>query len=125
MNRWLRIIILTLLVVLKSTATISAATFAADDDHKIQEWVFEHQQRPQAIISDSSQTFRLCSSRPQRVIPAEYAKQVQRYSFRLQSSNLEKTLSWYSYGRHHIKTSRLSLLFSCEYYVFALKHLLC
>lgn len=90
MNRWLRIIILTLLVVLKSTATMSAATFAADDDHKIQEWFFEHQQRPQAIISDSSQTFRLCSSRPQRVIPAEYAKQVQRYSFRLQSSNLEK-----------------------------------
>ena len=72
MNRWLKIILVTLVMVLKGAVNTNAATFDNDSNDKIYTWVAENNQKQQASISDSSNIYRICSSRPERVVPTNY-----------------------------------------------------
>ena len=126
MNRWLKIILVTLVMVLKGAVNTNAATFDNDSNVKIYTWVAENNQKQQASISDSSHIYRICSSRPERVVPTNYfVKQGTKQGRKLLMANHNNYISAHQRGRNHFWVSRLMLELPCEYYVFALKRLIC
>lgn len=81
----------------------------------------------EAILTDATQLYRICSSRPQRLIPTH-------------GSKTERTLSSYAAivrrhivkpfhllydGRRRLETAPFRALASRYYYVIALRHILC
>lgn len=85
----------------------------------------KHQHHQEAILTDALQLYRICSSRPQRVISS-------------QGSRTENTpFGWFARLKHHVKplysfydsrsrgeTAPFCMSASCEYYVIALRHIL-
>ena len=126
MNHWLRIIVLMLLMVLKGTVAINASCIEIDDNINDTTFVCDHQQKSPATVSDFSQIYRICSSRPERVMPSYgYTKHEQKQSRRLQLVHYKNAIVRYGRQRNHIRISRMMHQPACEYYVFTLRKLLC
>ena len=87
----------------------------------------QHQHHREATLTDASQIYRICSSRPQRVLPT-------------QGSKSERTITPFgSFGirQHHVKhlyshhdsrcrreTAPFCLSASSDYYIIALRHII-
>ena len=125
MNRRLRIILLTWLLALTSALPVMASTGTDDKGIGGDVWLTAPHQKQQATISDSSQVYRICSSRPGRLIPTLFAKQGQSRKPQLFNFKTFSLSQSQRRGRHHIRLSRLVPQLPCEYYVFALKRLIC
>ena len=124
MKKWLKIILLLLVMVLKGTTTVDAA-IPVHDDEGIRSWVVEQEQRQQANFSDTSLIYHICSSRPDRLEPVldfKKADQLNRKLFVIHHFNSVLPLRC---GRYHVVITRLMAELPCDYYVFALRRLLC
>ena len=113
-------------MVFKGIVTMNAANIDVDSNGSVCAVVSCPNQKEQAVIHDSSQNYRVCSSRPSRTIPVNYfAKQDSRHVHKFLLFNFKDPIQSHHRQRNQISVSRMLPEPSCEYYVFALRRLLC
>ena len=85
------------------------------------------QHHQEATLSDASQLYRICSSRPQRVLPTQGAKTERTVtpfeSFAIRQHHVKPLYSYYD-RRCRRETVPFCLSASCDYYVIALRHII-
>jgi hypothetical protein len=86
----------------------------------------QHERHSEATLNDSRSIFRLCNIRPQRLLPTQNSnsgKNIARLlAFRRSQS---KHLSFLYNGRRRLETAPFQSAASRDYYVLALRHILC
>jgi hypothetical protein len=87
----------------------------------------QHQHHQEATLTDASQIYRICSSRPQRVLPTQGAKTERTVtpfgSFANRQHQVTPLYSYYD-SRCRLETAPFCLSASCDYYVIALRHII-
>jgi hypothetical protein len=87
----------------------------------------QHQHQQEATLTDASQIYRICSSRPQRVLPTQGAKTERTItpfgSFAIRQHIVKPLYSYYD-SRCRRETAPFCLSASCDYYVIALRHII-
>lgn len=80
----------------------------------------------EATLTDASSLYRVCSSRPQRILPNSFGSKYER-TFRLSDlarRYIVKPLKRFHDSRRRLETAPFSLAASCDYYVLALRHII-
>ncbi len=131
MKHWLLPILITLLAVianwqgggfesdpsfLKVSASETSASIIIPQDQRHQE----------ATLTDATSLYRICNTRPQRIIPTYGSKSERSVSqFRLlMQRHIVKPLNLLHDSRRRLETAPFCLSASCHYYVLALRHIL-
>lgn len=87
----------------------------------------QHQHHQDATLTDASQIYRICSSRPQRILPTQGAKTERSVtpfgSLAFRHHNVKPLYSYYD-SRCRQETAPFCLSASCDYYVIALRHII-
>ena len=87
----------------------------------------QHQHHQEATLTDASQIYRICSSRPQRILPTQGSKterNVTPYgSFAFRKHIIKPLYSYYD-SRCRLETAPFCPSASCDYYVIALRHII-
>ena len=87
----------------------------------------QHQHHQEATLTDASQIYRVCSSRPQRVLPTQGSKTERTTtpfgSFSIRPHKVKPLYSYYD-SRCRRETAPFCLSASCDYYVIALRHII-
>jgi len=87
----------------------------------------QHRHHQEATLTDASQIYRICSSRPQRVLPTQGSKTERTItpfgSFAIRQ-HIVKPLYSYFDSRCRLETAPFCLSASCDYYVIALRHII-
>lgn len=80
----------------------------------------------EATLADAIQLYRICSSRPQRVLPTQGSRneRTQTPISNLVRRYIVKPLHSYYDSRCRLETAPFRLSASCDYYVFALRHII-
>lgn len=82
-------------------------------------------QEPHQLIS-SEGIFRVCSTRSWRVLPTHASKQSKGSGRTTFVRHSRHTYSYFYYkGRHNIKNTPFRPVVSCDYYIYALRHIIC
>jgi len=87
----------------------------------------QHQHHQEATLTDASQIYRICSSRPQRVLPTQGSKTertVTPFGNIALRQHIVKPLYSYYDSRCRLETAPFCLSASCDYYVIALRHII-
>jgi len=87
----------------------------------------QHQHHQEATLTDASQIYRICSSRPQRVLPTQGSKTERSItpfgSYAIRQRNVKPLYSHYD-SRCRLESAPFCLSASCDYYVIALRHII-
>jgi len=87
----------------------------------------QHHHHQEATLTDASQIYRICSSRPQRVLPTQGAKTertITPFGSIAIRQHIVKPLHSYYDSRCRRETASFCLSASCDYYVIALRHII-
>ena len=87
----------------------------------------QHQPRMEATLTDATQIYRICNSRPQRIVPTQGSKTertITPYSSSAIRTYIAKTLYSYYDSRCRLETAPFCMSASCDYYVIALRHII-
>ena len=87
----------------------------------------QHQPRMEATLTDATQIYRICNSRPQRILPTQGSKTertITPYSSSAIRTYIAKTLYSYYDSRCRLETAPFCMSASCDYYVIALRHII-
>ena len=87
----------------------------------------QHQHHQEATLTDASQIYRICSSRPQRILPTQGSKTeriVTLFGCLAFRQHIVKPLYSYYDSRCRLETAPFCLSASCDYYVIALRHII-
>ena len=134
MKRILPLIIILLTVFLGCTGKImqTEALSTAEDVVALQRGKLasitdtQHGRRNEATLNDARSIYRLCNTRPQRLLPTHGSTSGKSTGRLLAARRLNvKPLSSLYDGRRRLETSPFYSSASCDYYVFALRRLLC
>ena len=85
----------------------------------------QHRHHQEATLTDASQIYRICSSRPQRVLPTQGAKTertITPFGSFANRQHIVKPLYSYYDSRCRRETAPFCMSASCDYYVIALRH---
>ena len=86
-----------------------------------------HQHHQEATLTDASQLYRICSSRPQRILPTQGSKTERTFtpfgSLAIRHDVVKPLYSNYD-SRCRLETAPFSMSASCDYYVIALRHII-
>ena len=81
----------------------------------------------EATLTDATQLYRVCSSRPQRILPSQGSKTERTITpfsnFALRQHIVKHFNSYYD-GRCGKETTPFCMSASCDYYVIALRHII-
>ena len=86
-----------------------------------------HQHHQEATLTDASQIYRICSSRPQRILPTQGSKterSITPFGGLAIRQHIVKPLNSYYDSRCRLETAPFCLSASCDYYVIALRHII-
>ena len=85
----------------------------------------QRQQHHEATLTDATQLYRICSSRPQRILPTQGSRSVRTLTpaFNL-IRHIAKPLHSYCDSRCRQESAPFCLSASCDYYVIALRHII-
>ena len=87
----------------------------------------QHQHHQEATLTDASQIYRICSSRPQRVLPTQGSKPERTTTpfggLAIRHHNVNPLYSYYD-SRCRRETAPFCMSASCDYYVIALRHII-
>lgn len=141
MKTWIQTLLLFLVLLMGNQNTCTAhandmrpgmaedgGTFGFNDDEKSKDRIYENTiepaQRQTALITDTSQTVRLCNTRPQRILPSFAAKPTH-----LLGRNMfhNKFYSLHFQGIDRYLTTVTTPIPSsavCDYYVIALRQII-
>ncbi|SET27195.1 hypothetical protein [Prevotella sp. kh1p2] len=101
------------------------AAESGQQDVEMRAAAFLTRQLPVAVPADPQPVYRVCSSRPQRLLPPFGSSRHTVSGHRLLAHRtFYSSFSLYG-GRARMETAPFPSDASCDYYVFALKHLLC
>ncbi len=79
----------------------------------------------EATLTDATSLYRICSSRPQRILPTQGAKNERTANpFGFFRRNIVKPIHFLHDSRRRLETAPFCLSASCHYYVIALRHIL-
>ena len=87
----------------------------------------QHYHHQEATLTDASQIYRICSSRPQRILPTHGSKTertITPFGRFAQRQHIVKPLYSYHDSRCRLETAPFCLSASCDYYVIALRHII-
>ena len=87
----------------------------------------QHQPRMEATLTDATQIYRICNSRPQRVVPTQGSKTertVTPFGSFVIRQHIVKPLNSYYDSRCRLETAPFCMSASCDYYVIALRHII-
>ncbi len=87
----------------------------------------QRQQPHEATLTDASQLYRVCSSRPQRILPSQGAKTERTltpFSSSAQRQHIVKPFYSHYDSRCRKETAPFCMSASCDYYVIALRHII-
>lgn len=131
MKRWLLPILISLLAVVANwqgggfepDLTLQIA-LSSDAPSSI--IVPQDQRHHEATLTDATSLYRICNTRPQRIMPTYGSKSERSISqFRLlMQRHIVKPLSLLHDNRRRLETAPFCLSASCHYYVLALRHIL-
>ena len=85
------------------------------------------QQPHEATLTDASQLYRVCSSRPQRILPSQGSKTertITPFGSFAQRQRIVKHLYSHYDSRCRKETAPFCMSASCDYYVIALRHII-
>ncbi len=131
MKRWLLPILISLLAVItnwqgggvEANPTI-LKTLPSEGSASI--IIPQNQRHHEATLTDATSLYRICNTRPQRIMPTYGSKSERSIShFRfLMQRHIVKPLSILHDSRRRQETAPFCLSASCHYYVLALRHIL-
>ena len=78
----------------------------------------------EATLTDATQLYRVCSSRPQRLLPTNGTKTERTTSLGGMVRNIVKPLHPFHDSRRRLERAPHPLPASCDYYVIALRHII-
>ena len=87
----------------------------------------QRQQPHEATLTDASQLYRVCSSRPQRILPSQGQKTertITPFGSSAQRQHIVKRLYSHYDSRCRKETAPFCMSASCDYYVIALRHII-
>ena len=87
----------------------------------------QRQQPHEATLTDASQLYRVCSSRPQRILPSQGPKTertITPFGSSAQRQHIVKHLYSHYDSRCRKETAPFCMSASCDYYVIALRHII-
>ncbi len=86
----------------------------------------QRQQPHEATLTDATQLYRICSSRPQRILPSQGSRseRTQTPAFNFIRQHIVKPLHSYCDSRCRLESAPFCLSASCDYYVIALRHII-
>ena len=86
----------------------------------------QHNQPHEAILTDATQLYRICSSRPQRILPLQGSRSVRtlQSAFYVGRQHFINLLHSYFDSRCRMESAPFCLSSSCDYYVIALRHII-
>lgn len=87
----------------------------------------QRQQPHEATLTDASQLYRVCSSRPQRILPSQGPKTertITLFGSSAQRQHIVKHLYSHYDSRCRKETAPFCMSASCDYYVIALRHII-
>ena len=84
------------------------------------------QQHHEATLTDATQLYRICSSRPQRILPSQGSRseRTQKPAFNFIRQHIAKPLHSHHDSRCRQESAPFCLSTSCDYYVIALRHII-
>ena len=84
------------------------------------------QQHHEATLTDATQLYRICSSRPQRILPTQGSRNERTLTptFSFVRQHIVKPLHSYFDSRCRLESAPFCLSASCLYYVIALRHII-
>ncbi len=116
------------LTVLFNWQNRSDATAARICQHRESSVVtLQHQQPHEATLTDASQLYRICSSRPQRILSSQGSKTertITPFGSFAQRQRIVKHLYSHYDSRCRKETAPFCMSASCDYYVIALRHII-
>ena len=87
----------------------------------------QHQHHQEATLTDASQIYRICSSRPQRILHIHGSKTERTVTpfgtFAIRHHIVKPLYSYYD-SRCRLETAPFCMSASCDYYVIALRHII-
>ena len=87
----------------------------------------QHKHHQEATLTDASQLYRICSSRPQRILPTQGSKTERTVTpygrIATRQHNVKPLYSYYD-SRCRRETAPFCMPASCDYYVIALRHII-
>lgn len=86
----------------------------------------QHNQPHEATLTDATQLYRICSSRPQRILPLQGSRSVRTlpHAYYVGRQHFVKPLHSYFDSRCRMESAPFCLSSSCDYYVIALRHII-
>lgn len=86
----------------------------------------QRQQPHEATLTDATQLYRICSSRPQRILPSQGSRSNRTVTpaFNFVRQHIVKPLHSRYDSRCRLESAPFCLSASCEYYVIALRHII-
>lgn len=87
----------------------------------------QHRHHQEATLTDVSQIYRICSSRPQRILPTQGSKTERTTTpfggLAIRQHNVKPLYSYHD-SRCRLETAPFCQSASCDYYVIALRHII-
>ncbi|MBP3777148.1 MAG: hypothetical protein IJ548_08280 [Paludibacteraceae bacterium] len=87
----------------------------------------QHQHHQEATLTDASQMYRICSSRPQRILPSQGSKTERTITpfgiFAIRQHSVKPLYSYYD-SRCRLEAAPFCMSVSSDYYVIALRHII-
>ena len=120
LRRILLFITLVLAMAFGSYGESHAAPFTKDRLQKVE----EHKPQQQAVLTDSSNIYRICNARPQRVIPCWAFETSTPNKLPLKNHFYHFLLTTYR-GHERQESAPIHFDVASKYYVICLRHLLC
>ena len=125
MRRYVKMLLLLLTILLGSPTDLSASNDKEKGKFIPVECITDNGKATGAVIANAQNLVRICNSRPQRILPSGIGKPertTSRMAYSLQSNHLQSHLAeWTS----KLGTSPFLPAVSSDYFVFALRRLLC
>ena len=86
----------------------------------------QYQQPHEATLTDASQLYYICSSRPQRILPSQGSRSERTLTpaFNLVRQHIVKPLHSYRISRCRLESAPFCISAPCDYYVIALRHII-
>ncbi len=87
----------------------------------------QHHHQQEAILTDASELYRICSSRPQRILPSQSSKTertITPLGGNARRQNIVKPLFSHYDSRCRLEKAPFCVSASCDYYVIALRHII-
>lgn len=79
----------------------------------------------EATLTDATSLYRICNTRPQRIIPTYGSKTERTISpFKFALRQIVQPFKFCHDNRRRLETAPFCLLASCQYYVLALRHII-